>query len=319
MNVTNSTQTLPKAPYCLRSTIIDDEYIAMDYFFSVSALALNVLTCPLTILLNTLVIIAVKTKPRLQSKHNILLASLAATDLLVGIAQPVFIVKDIILMIGKQTTALCTFVRIVQTLSVGCFALLSIFHLALIGLERYVAMKFSLQYESIVTETRLAVAVALSWLIPVASTLAKILAIISVKVRSMVRYTPGDVWLVSLVTNLVVIIFCHISVYFVSRRHNKQIMSEQVSAEAKTKFLEDRKAFKTTTIILLGIFLAVLPSIITGILMQVFKGSLAERISVSSIPLTASFFLFNSLYNPIVYCWRNKVMRQAIKRLLTKQ
>ena len=46
MNVTNSSQALnsSKAPWCPRS-IIDDEYIAVDYFFAVLSVVLNVLTC----------------------------------------------------------------------------------------------------------------------------------------------------------------------------------------------------------------------------------------------------------------------------------
>jgi len=49
------------------------------------------LSFPVTIVMNVLVIMAVKTRPRLQSKYNILLACLAGTDLLVGAAsQPNF-------------------------------------------------------------------------------------------------------------------------------------------------------------------------------------------------------------------------------------
>ena len=48
----------------------DDQFV--DNLFSVLSIILNLLTCPLTLLLNTLVIIAVKTKPRLQNVHNII-------------------------------------------------------------------------------------------------------------------------------------------------------------------------------------------------------------------------------------------------------
>ena len=50
------------------------------------------MTCPITILLNISVILAVKKTPRLQSKPNILLACLAATDASIGLtAQPSYI------------------------------------------------------------------------------------------------------------------------------------------------------------------------------------------------------------------------------------
>ena len=54
--------------------------------FAMTAIILNIVSIPVTILMNVLVIMAVKTRTRLQSKYNILLACLAGTDLLVGAA-----------------------------------------------------------------------------------------------------------------------------------------------------------------------------------------------------------------------------------------
>ena len=44
---------------------------------------INGITCPLTVLLNVLVIMAVKRRPGLQTNTNILLACLAATDVFI--------------------------------------------------------------------------------------------------------------------------------------------------------------------------------------------------------------------------------------------
>ena len=56
------------------------------------AVIINGITCPFTVLLNVLVIMAVKRRPRLRSKANILLACLAATDAATGLtAQLTFI------------------------------------------------------------------------------------------------------------------------------------------------------------------------------------------------------------------------------------
>ena len=276
----------------------------MDYFVVVLTIILNVLTCPPIILLNTLVIIAVRTKPSLQTQHNILLSCMAGTDLAVGIIQPAFIAKDILIMNGESSSFVnCTFNQLVQVATL-CLCLISLLHLALIALERYVAMKYSLRYDSIVTELRLIVAVALSWLIGT--------VYCALRIAKIVR-----IWLlfIFVLVSLLVIIFCHISVYSVSRRHMKQIKSEQVSPEAKRKFVEESKALKTTTIIFCGVFMSYLPSFVGRIVMH-FPSSLAKRLSVSSMPLTASCFLFNSLFNPIIYCWRNTFIRQAVKQLL---
>ena len=276
----------------------------MDYFIVVLTITLNVLACPPIILLNTLVIIAVRTKPRLQTQHNILLACMARTDLAVGIIQPAYIAKDILIMNGESSCSVyCTFNQLVQVATL-CLCLISLFHLVLIALERYVAMKYSLRYDSIVTELRLTVAVALSWLTGTVYCALRIPKI-------------APIWLlfIFVLVCLLVIIFCHISVYSVSRRHMKQIKSEQVSPEGKRKLVEESKALKTTTIIFCGVFMSYLPSIV-GRMVMYFPSSLAKRLSVSSGPLTVSCFLFNSLFNPIIYCGRNTLIRQAVKQLL---
>ena len=59
------------------------EYPVEKIAFAITAIILNALSFPVTILMNVLaVIMAVKTRPRLQSKYNILPACLAGTDLL---------------------------------------------------------------------------------------------------------------------------------------------------------------------------------------------------------------------------------------------
>jgi len=56
------------------------------------SIIINGISCPFTVLLNVLVIMAMKRRPRLQSNTNILLACLAATDALTGLTvQPSFI------------------------------------------------------------------------------------------------------------------------------------------------------------------------------------------------------------------------------------
>ena len=57
--------------------------------------AITTIACPVTILLNLLVIIAVKTRRELKKISNILLSSVALTDLLVGaVSMPLSITLD---------------------------------------------------------------------------------------------------------------------------------------------------------------------------------------------------------------------------------
>ena len=304
MNATNYSSNSMKAA-CIVLTA--DEYATVDYVFSVLSIFANLLTCPLVILLNALFLTAMRTKRRLHSMHNILLASLAGTDLAVGIGcQPVFIAQEIFLMAGGSLSVYCE-VSIIQRTTTSCLCLLSLLHLALIAVERFLAIKCSLRYDSIVTKFHLTVAVACCWVIMIFDW------------ATWLFYKQLVSPLVFIIGSFLVMVYCHVSVYFTCRRHVIQIKSEQVSRDATTKFLEERKAWNTTTIIISGVIISFLPGIIS---FSVFRSSpflVLQRISYSLQPFCFSCFMLNSLLNPIIYCWRSKVIRQAMLQLLRKQ
>lgn len=70
--------------YCLRFQNYD--YQTLTHSVTLAALIFNTLSFPATIVMNALLIIAVKTRHRLQIESNLLLTSLAGTDLLKGLA-----------------------------------------------------------------------------------------------------------------------------------------------------------------------------------------------------------------------------------------
>ena len=97
MNVTESKvgSLIKMCP--MNEMVWKQEYQVERIAFAMTAIILNILSFPVTILMNMLVIMAVKTRPRLQNKYNIYLrVCLAGTDLLVGAAsQPTFIAGQI--------------------------------------------------------------------------------------------------------------------------------------------------------------------------------------------------------------------------------
>ena len=69
---------------------------------------INAITCPLTIFLNMLVILAVKTKRQLNTNYNTVLACLATTDFLVGLTvQPLHMAMTIALKLAGMSPLIC--------------------------------------------------------------------------------------------------------------------------------------------------------------------------------------------------------------------
>ena len=125
-------------------------------------IVVNALTCPLIILLNILVMVAVKTKRQLRNTSNIALACLATADLMVGlVVQPLHIASSALLFEGK-TDMFCSLTDTSYVITRKCVPA-SLYHLFLMSLERYIAIKHPFAYENRVTEGRIIIASGLAW------------------------------------------------------------------------------------------------------------------------------------------------------------
>ena len=134
--------------------------------FLILIIIVHILTFPFTVVLNALVMIAVKVKSRLRDhKSNILLALLASTDFTVGvIIQPTFVVLIITFLLDNSSRASCA-LQVFTMIATNYLVDNALLHLVLISGERYLAMKHSFAYITLVTEARLLVASALAWLL----------------------------------------------------------------------------------------------------------------------------------------------------------
>ena len=277
--------------------------------FLIIIIIVNTLTFPLTAALNVLVMIAIKKKPRLREhKSNIVLALLASTDFVVGvIVQPVNVALLITVLtddISGETCALQVFTKAVSRVVISA----SLFHMALISGERYLAMKHSFAHFTLLTETRLLVASVLAWLLSI------IFHIGLVVYRSVFLLINNA----TMGLCLALIIFCHVTVYREIRRHEKQIAAQQVTVEARKQFQKDKKAFKVTFIIIIVLMLCYVPLIIFSAVLE----RLGSKISLEMLYIylfTATLMvLLNSFFNPIIYSFRLRGFRVAFIELICK-
>ena len=295
----------------MNEVVWKQEYQVEKIGFAMSAIILNILSFPVTILMNVLVIMAVKTRPRLQSKYNILQACLAGTDLLVGASsQPSFIAGQIYVINGLSLTEYCRYHK-QNYLIFWILIRTSLFHLSLISIEGFVAIKYTFRYMTIVTVLHIKMAVVSSWVI---ASCPAIVQSLSEDFEIIIKV----VGFIFLCLNILVILYCHLSVYFVTRRHEKQIKCEQVSPQAAADFAKEKKALKTTRIIIMALLVCLFPVIVYNSLWNVFsKGdSYIVHVIVLSHPVVVSVISLNSLCNPFIYCYRNKTFRKTCKELL---
>ena len=256
--------------------------------------------------------VAVKTKRQLRTKSNIALAFLATTDLTVGLfVQPLQITRQIFLLHGA-TDVFCSSQKIALGITIICVST-SFYHLLLMSGERYVAIKHPFTYETQVTEARIIIASGLAWAA----------AIISVLTRDFLFLT--NIQFLTILATFVLflylpsMIYFNVTVYRETRRNEKQIAANQVSLEAKEKILKNKKAFYTTTVVLL---VTILCSLVQGIFLVIlfyFKDRIPSNVEHIVIYLVSLLPVLNSLFNPLIYAVRVRYFRVAFIQLLSRK
>ena len=137
--------------------------------FLIFLIIFNIISFPITAILNALVMISVKAKSRLRAhKSNILLAFLALTDFTVGILVQSTFAAVLIMLLLNEPRGYCILQVLRYANMVVVFS--SLFHLVLLSGERYIAMKHPFYYVTLVTDGRLPVASSLAWFLSVLQT-----------------------------------------------------------------------------------------------------------------------------------------------------
>ena len=268
----------------------------------VITIVFNSIMCPFTVLLNVLVILAVKRKPSLQNNANILLACLAATDVLSGLLlQPSFVIWKAFQLNGVYNN--CK-LRAIHNWLFALLSLLSILQLSLVTAERLIAIKYSLRYFAIVTRNKISVAVIIVW---VFALLVRVGIDLSFHTPAG-RYSEIFVALVVITCVLFVllsyaILFCEIT------RHQKSIKTQQLPQDEAERFARENKAFKTTAFIVA----ALLGSFLPMALFLLFRprkgyGGLYDVL----LPWSRTSAMLNSVFNPLIYCWRQEEIRKFV-------
>ncbi|XP_022794459.1 uncharacterized protein LOC111333190 [Stylophora pistillata] len=133
----------------------EDVPLGISYIITI---IINSVACPFTVLLNVLVIKVVMMRPRLRTNSNILLACLAVTDVLTGLfGQPSHVLWRIFLISGLSTS------EKVEDFHFNVMFILATalcLHLILVSFERLVAIKFTMQYPNVITDSNLKIAVS---------------------------------------------------------------------------------------------------------------------------------------------------------------
>ena len=267
--------------------------------------------CPITVLLNILVVVSVKKRRGLQTNANILMASMAVADFLVGaISMPLSISLDVLLLRQDLNHIICEIAFANQLVLYGAVCS-SLYHITVIAWERYVAVKKWNRYKVIVTRARIKKTTIIAWLLAVITTTPGRIMEVSGVVYKYVEVL-NIIFSFPAVVCLVLIGYFYIMAYL-GIRNRKVTDDTSQSTNRRNKAKLENSIAKATGIITVVLLVLYIPSIVVLLFGEAFP-----------FLRTSSFFRWselliqlNSLVNPILYCFAlNRNFRKEVLEMM---
>ena len=270
------------------------------------------------ITLNILTIHAIRKTLSLPKPLKILLLSLAASDLGVGLlAQPLYIAV-MIKQLQKNTESSSFYSTSIafETITV-MFGYSSFFTVVAISFDRFLAIHLHLRYQELVTHKRVVAVVMSVW----------VLSIFLSLIRSWIADTeiPKLKMVITFILGL-----CFISttiiysiIYITVQRHTDHIQALQVQQVAESGEIphanhavaRHMKTALSTFYVYVVFLVCYLPDYCTSVVLMVSDSS-ESQFTDHLLLYTLTLMFLNSSLNPVIYCWKVHDIRHSIIAVL---
>ena len=265
---------------------------------------LNVFSALTAIVFNSITIQAIRKTSSLPNPLKILLLSLALSDLAVGlVAQPLWIVT---LSREEDTEVL----YIIQS----ALANASFLGIMALNVDRFLAVHLHLRYRELVTYKRVLRLAILTWVF--SALLPFICYLVTENLNPFMNITI-IVWSLCLI--FLTVISCRL--YFAVRVHTKQIQALQLKQTALSDEVANASRLRKSAVssfYVNFVFLVCFLPYYCSLIRKFFKSEafVNSQIWQELFPLSRTLMFMNSCLNPVIYCWRMRDIRHAIKDIL---
>jgi len=277
---------------------------SLDYV-SISFIALsflNTLFVITTTLGNILIVFALRKKSSIYPPSRFLLRSLAITDLCVGlISQPLAALHAIAILTGQLGIYLFTSVSSYETSAV--LSGVSLFVLTFISIDRLLALSLGVRYRQTVTTGRVRAFVLVSWVLNVVN---------GVALLSRNKFVFYIVCITAIFLCVLTSTFCYAKIYHILRL--QQIKVRAIGSHRKPNGRSSRniEQYKKTVSNALWVHFTLLACYLPYSIVSGLRAITGESFLVAE-GFSATLIFFNSSVNPVLYCWRIREVRKAVK------
>ncbi|XP_078343460.1 beta-4C adrenergic receptor-like [Oculina patagonica] len=267
-------------------------------FFS----ALNIFLSITAAVGNALILVALKNVSFIHPPTKLFFRCLAVTDLCVGlIVQPLFaarLMSDII----KMTMNMLYYVQNIWRASTFILCGVSALTSSAISLDRLLALLLGLRYRHIVTLWRVRVVITCLWLI------AAIVGWLRVWRRDIANKGSSVVLILCLATS----IFCYTRIHLKLRHQQVLVQNNVPHRQQNGNVIPLNIArYKRTVSSIMWVQLALVACYVPRVIVFVLHANGIEH--DEAWLATSTLVLLNSSLNPILYCWKIREVKQAVK------
>ena len=297
------TRNFSNFPYqrCLIPNLAADLQHQVRHISNYIVVPLDTLLGVMSLICNTLVFVTIIRTKSLRHPSLAMLCSLSISDL----------IWALFTVVRNSLTVVHPYMCLEESLETTCFGILcylaTLSNLAMISIDRYLAMSRPTWYRNRVrrSSTHVAKATFLTWL---SSLFITLITYILIKTTGSVRTVIIIIFLFYVVC-IVMVFLNYIGLFLANRRHsrNLRLRAENMRAAAE----KEKILTHIISVILLCFLLSFLPALISPVIVGAIGLPFKPFWPLSSLLLT-----FNGLLNPLLNYGRNREIRKAMLQML---
>lgn len=266
----------------------------------------NIAIAIIVIVGNTVILIALRKETSLHLPSKVLIRTLAATDLCIGIVEFFFVAYWMSLVNSRMQ--LCHVTLVIHVVAGTILFVVSLLTITAISVDRLLALLLGLRYRQVVTIKRVyAVLIAVG-----------VYPGFGVAIGFYNREAYQIFASTTVAGCMITSVYCYSKIFYRLHHHRTQVRSNDQANDAVLANMMRYRKSVSSAIWLQFVFVfcyfpyfAVSPFVYQGR----DKGR-SLKVLFLALYATTTFMFFNSMLNPMLYCWKIKEVRRVVKDTL---
>ena len=250
---------------------------------------------------NAMILVALHNESSLHPPSKLLLRSLATTDLCVGLTvEPLGVIRW--MSVVNEHWSICLYVQTADFVTGYIFCGVSVLTLTTISVDRLLALLLGLRYKQVVSLKRTYAIIITIWFVSAVTSTMYFW-------NRAITFWYGNM---GIVLCLFISIFSYTKIFLILRQHQNHVQDlvQQPNQTNQLNIARYKKAVFTAIWLQLTLVACCLPYCVVTAL--VTSGTLSAPV-YQGWNYSFTLVCLNSSLNPILYCWKIKEVRQAVK------